>query len=128
MKRTTFIATLALAMCVVPAAFATNGYFVHGQGTISKSMAGAGVALPQEALDASTNPAAAAFVNAGYSAGVALFSPDRHYTVSGTPSGYPQTFGLTPGTVTSKSNYFPMPSIASNYRPSDRSAVAFSLV
>lgn len=113
----------ALVMAVAPAAFATNGYFLHGIGTASKAMAGASTALPQEALDVDTNPAGGVFVNGGYALSLALFSPDRQYTVTGNPSGYPQTFGLTPGTVASKSKFFPMPAAGFNFRPNDRSAV-----
>lgn len=117
------LATLFLAST----AFATNGYFLHGVGTASKAMAGASTALPQEALDSDTNPAGGVFVNSGYSLSLALFSPDRQYTVSGSPSGYPGTFGLTPGTVTSKSDYFPMPSVGWNIRPNAKSAVTVNL-
>src|SRR4051794_3578385 len=95
-------AVLALASPL----FATNGYFMHGIGTSSKALAGATTALPQEALDADTNPAAGVFVNNGYSLSLAIFNPDRQYTITGSPTGYPQTFGLTPGTVASKSKYF----------------------
>jgi len=91
-----------LLILVAPAAFATNGYFTHGQGTTSKALAGASTALTQEALDAETNPAAVAFLDSGYSASLALFSPDRSYTVSGAPSGYHGTFGMQQGTVQSK--------------------------
>lgn len=115
-------------LAVAPAALATNGYFTHGNGTLSKSMAGGGVALPREAMDTANNPAAAAFVRSGASASLALFSPDRQYTVSGDPTGYPQTFGLTRGTVESKSNYFPMPALALNYRPNDTTGLAMSVI
>lgn len=127
MSRTPVILTLGLALLLAPAAFATNGYFMHGIGTASKAMAGASTALAQEALDAETNPAAGVFVNRGYSVSLALFSPDRGYAVSGAPSGMPQTFGLTPGKVSSESKYFPMPSLGFNFRPSDRSAVTVNL-
>lgn len=112
-----------LAVAAAPAAFATNGYFLHGIGTSSKAMAGATTALPQEALDADTNPAAGVFVERGRSFSLALFSPDRQYTITGNPSGMPQTFGLTPGTVASESKYFPMPAAGFNFRPNDASAV-----
>jgi long-chain fatty acid transport protein len=127
MKRILTLAAL-FAIAVAPAALATNGYFTHGTGTLNKSMGGAGVALPQEAIDSANNPAAAVFLEHGYSASIALFSPDRSYSVKGNPSGYPQTFGLTPGKVASNSKYFPMPSVAGNFRPSETSAIAFSLL
>ncbi|HEY6844062.1 MAG TPA: hypothetical protein VI391_07835, partial [Thermoanaerobaculia bacterium] len=114
---------LLAALLVASPLFATNGYFLHGIGTASKAMAGASTALPVEALDTDTNPAAGVFVTLGYSLSLALFNPDRQYTITGNPTGYPGTFGLTPGTVSSKSNYFPMPTFGYNIRPNDRSAV-----
>lgn len=117
------LAIVFLAVLVSAPAFATNGYFLHGQGSANKAMAGAGTALPQEALDVETNPAAGAFLPWGYSVSLALFSPDRSYTVSGAPSGVPQTFGLTPGTVTSKSTLFPMPAFGINFKLDEKSAV-----
>ena len=127
MRKLTLIAAIAL-LAAAPAALATNGYFTHGNGTLSKSMAGAGVALPREALDTANNPAAAAFVDRSAEASLALFSPNRQYSVSGSPSGYPQTFGLTPGTVESKSNYFPMPALAMTFRPSETTGYAVSMI
>jgi long-chain fatty acid transport protein len=118
MKNLRVISILAiLALAITPAAFATNGYFLHGIGTSSKAMAGATTALAQEALDADTNPAAGVFVQPGHSFSLALFNPERQYTITGSPSGMPQTFGLTPGTVSSKSTLFPMPAIGFNFRP-----------
>lgn len=119
---------VVLLVLVAPAAFATNGYFTHGQGTTSKAMAGANTALSQEALDAEANPASIAFIDGGYSASLALFSPDRSYTVNGAPSGQPNTFGLQQGTVSSRSKYFPMPSFGFNIRTSPRDALAFNFV
>ena len=95
MKSRLFI--LAIALLAAVPALATNGYFLHGIGTGSKSMAGATTAFPLEALDADTNPAAGVFVNRGYSFSLAFFNPDRQYTVTGNPSGMPQTSG--PATV-----------------------------
>lgn len=124
MRNSRWVFALAvLVLAVAPAAFATNGYFLHGIGTGSKALAGATTALPQEALDADTNPALGVFVERGHSYSLALFSPDRQYTITGNPSGYPQTFGLTPGTVSSKSKYFPMPAFGINFRPNEVSAL-----
>jgi long-chain fatty acid transport protein len=127
MKKLTLVLAVAL-LAAAPAAMATNGYFTHGNGTLSKSMAGAGVALPREAMDTANNPAAAAFVERSGNASLALFSPDRQYSVSGDPSNYPQTLGLTPGTVESESNYFPMPALAMTFRPSDTTGFAVSMI
>lgn len=128
MKATRWMSLLAvLVLAAAPAAFATNGYFMHGVGTASKAMAGATTALPQDALDVETNPAAGVFLERGQTYSLAFFSPDRQYTVSGAPSGVPQTFGLTPGTVTSKSKYFPIPALGFHFRPNPVSAVTVNL-
>jgi long-chain fatty acid transport protein len=88
---------------------ATNGYFQHGIGPESKSMAGAGTALPMTSLSAVTNPAAAAYVGSRYEVGVSAFMPSVSYEVNGTPSGAPGTFGLTPGKIESDANFFAIP-------------------
>jgi long-chain fatty acid transport protein len=119
---------VALVCLLALPAFATNGYFTHGQGTASKAMAGANTALAQEPLDSETNPASAAFIDRGYTVSLALFNPQRQYTVTGNPSGVPTTFGLTPGTVKSKSEYFPMPAFGINYRPTAKDAFGVNFV
>jgi long-chain fatty acid transport protein len=126
-RNRSWIAVLSLLL-IAPGAWATNGYFMHGQGTLSKGMAGAGLAFPREALDLANNPAAAAFVGDAYSIELTLFSPDRQYTVEGAPSRQPQTFGLTPGTTSSKSKYFPMPALAWNRRVSETSGAGITVV
>lgn len=105
---------LAVAVSVPSAANATNGYFAHGYGTKNKGMAGAGVALPQDAMAAATNPAGMVWVGKRFDLGAALFSPRREYTVSGNPSP-PPAFGLSPGTVESDSDYFLIPHFAANW-------------
>lgn len=59
---------------------ATNGYSPTGFGTASKGLAGAGVALPLDAMTAATNPAAAVDVGSRVDAGIGLFAPDRGFT------------------------------------------------
>ncbi|HSN68260.1 MAG TPA: outer membrane protein transport protein, partial [Thermoanaerobaculia bacterium] len=125
MKRSLLLVTLALVALPL---FATNGYFAHGQGPANKAMAGAGSALPQDPLAATTNPAAIAFVDPGMILELALFNPNRSYTITGMPSGMQGTFGLAPGTVDSSSEVFLMPSLAGTWRPSDRFAFGLSAV
>ncbi len=116
--RSTFkhsLLAIAVAVVVAPtAANATNGYFAHGYGTKDKGMAGAGVALPQDAMAAATNPAGMVWVGKRFDLGAAVFSPRRQYTVSGNPSP-PPAFGLAPGTVKSDKNYFLIPHFAANW-------------
>jgi long-chain fatty acid transport protein len=60
------------------AAFATNGYFQHGYGLKAKGMAGVGIALPQDALAAATNPAGMVAVGSRVDFGVDWFRPVRN--------------------------------------------------
>lgn len=108
-------------------AAATNGYFAHGYSIESKAMGGAGVALPQGSLDASLNPALMAFVGTRAEISLSIFNPNREYTVSGNPSGFPGTFGLAPGTVKSDSNYFLVPALGFNWSLNNKTSVGLSL-
>ena len=87
------VLTVAL-IAIMPFAnvHATNGYFAHGFGTHYKAMAGAGVGLSLDALAPATNPAAAASVGKQVDVSLGLFNPNRSYTVTGNPSGYPGNF------------------------------------
>ena len=74
-------AVLALGAALIPA-HATNGYFSHGYGVKSKGMAGAGVALAQDAFSGANNPAQSAFAGDRYDVGVDLFMPEREMSRS----------------------------------------------
>jgi len=117
-----FVAMFSL----VASAYATNGYFAHGYSIKNKALAGAGVALPTDALTATTNPAGMVFVGDRVDAGLTLFMPSRKYTVKGNPSG-PPAFGLTPGTVKSGSGMFVIPSVGVNYMLNENSSAGVSI-
>lgn len=68
-------------------ALATAGYFQLGHGLKSKGMAGAGAALPQDALAAATNPAGMAWVGNRLDLGLEWFQADRGSRISGNNSG-----------------------------------------
>ena len=75
-----FTTAVAVAgICAAGSAFATNGYFTHGTGTKNKAMAGSGIALPEDAIDVTNNPAVAPFVGDQLVLGAALFGPKRKY-------------------------------------------------
>lgn len=79
---------LVVAGCLAPAfAHATNGYFSHGYGIKSKGMAGVGIALPQDAMAAATNPAGMVWVGNRMDAGLDLFMPRRESEISGNGAG-----------------------------------------
>jgi len=110
----TVLTVTLIAIMPFASVHATNGYFAHGFGTHYKAMAGAGVGLSLDALAPATNPAAAASVDKQVDVSLGLFNPNRGYTVTGNPSGYPGTFGLAPGKIESGSTSFPMPSAGIN--------------
>lgn len=103
-------AAVALALAS-GSAFATNGYFAHGYGTKSKGMAGAGVALPQDSLEAATNPAGMAHVGNRLDVGAAVFMPFRSYE-AGAPG--PSPINAVPGSVDSDREAFLVPHFGYN--------------
>jgi long-chain fatty acid transport protein len=106
--------TVALSLAA-PSAFATNGYFAHGYGTKNKGLSGAGVALPQDAMAAATNPAGMVFVGDRMDIGLAFFSPNREYTVSGASGPVaPPNFNLVNGTAESDNTLFYIPHLGYN--------------
>lgn len=121
------IALAAMAFALPVSLLATDGYFLHGYGTGQKGMAGAGVALLFGPMDAATNPASGVFSGPGLVFGVAAFSPDRQFEVTGSPSGYPGTFGLKPGTVASDSKWFPVPHFGVTWKLGDKAAFGLAM-
>ena len=112
-------------------AFATNGYFTHGNGTKNNSMAGAGIALPEDAIDVTNNPAVATEVGDQFVFGAALFSPIRKYSTTESlangmcsPQGCAITIG--PNNLESDSNYFIIPHISRSWQTDNNTAWALS--
>ncbi|MDD5249751.1 MAG: outer membrane protein transport protein [Rhodocyclaceae bacterium] len=85
----TKIAVLFAAAGLSASAFATNGYFAEGYGMKANGMAGVGIALPQDALAAATNPAGMVMVGDRLDAGLTWFKPVRGADISGTNSPGP---------------------------------------
>lgn len=80
------VAAVALAVTGALAAGtagATNGYFQHGYGIKAKGMAGVGIAFPQDALAAATNPAGMVNVGNRIDFGADLFRPVRSTQITG---------------------------------------------
>ena len=140
MKSKRNLATIVLAagaLSVSGAAMATNGYFTHGVGTQSKGMAGTGVGSNADmgAIMSASNPALGVFVTDQWEVGLAVFSPRRSYTAGesqlngqliqipgcdlSTPETAQQTclpsHTITPGTIDSSSEFFPIPYVAKNW-------------
>ena len=123
-KSVTLFAFCSLLAFAAPQAtlLASNGYFQLGTGTQSKGMGGTGVAILFGPAAPATNPAGIAMGSGGLDLGVGLFNPNRDYSITGNPSGYPGTFGLAPGKVTSDSLLFAVPH-AGYSRRLDKAAV-----
>jgi len=115
MKTALFSGAAGVAVGAVLAcapAQATEGYFSHGYGAVSKSMAGAGVATGFDAMSQVTNPASLTRVDSQFVVDLSVFSPRRESTV-GAPT--PTPFSVFPGTYESDNNYFLIPSLAGRY-------------
>jgi len=109
--------------------FATNGYFPHGIGTSNKAMAGAGMALPEQAISIVNNPAVAAFLGDRMDVGISVFMPNRKYvTFFGGNNGHNNAFSIGPAGVTidSDNDLFVIPEIARTRQLQNNSAFAWA--
>jgi len=132
-------AATAILFAASFSANATNGYFGHGYGTANKGLAGGGVALPQDAMIAATNPAGMVMVGDRIDAGAALFSPsDRGYEAGSSGAGgncnpltgqCPFTIGGPNGgqSITSSNDFFVIPHFAYNKMLSTDSSIGVSV-
>lgn len=82
MKFTHKLLPLAVALAASNA-YATDGYFAHGYGVKSQGMGGIGIALPQDALAAATNPAGMGLIGDRVDFGVTWFRPQREAEIVG---------------------------------------------
>lgn len=107
-SKTSVRVVIAAMTCVVAMqARATDGYFQHGYGIISKGMGGASTALANDTFGGATNPAKMVFVGNRVDAGLDLFSPLRSAERSGSAIGID-------GSADSDSNYFLVPEFGYN--------------
>ena len=95
------IVVTLFAVLASPLAQATDGYFSHGYGIKSKGMGGVGVALPQDALAAATNPAGMVAIGDRIDFGLDWFKPNRGSEFVGNTAGLAGTY-----TANDTSNFF----------------------
>lgn len=115
------LALAAVAYMILPGtAAATNGYFAHGYGTANKALGGAGVAFPQSAMQAATNPAGMVDVGERFDIGIEAFNPMRDYQSRNNP-----LFGSS--AQDSENEWFFIPHIGYNYMLSKTSSVGLTL-
>lgn len=81
--RLSAVALVLAGILAAGTAGATNGYFQHGYGLKAKGMAGVGIAFPQDALAAATNPAGMVAVGNRIDFGADLFRPVRSTQITG---------------------------------------------
>jgi long-chain fatty acid transport protein len=125
LKQKTRLATAIATLLLTTPLWATNGYFTHGIGTKNKGMAGAGLAMPEDAMSVANNPAAALANTGKYDLGIAVFSPLRHYRTSDSIyNGQGNTFTIGPNDIDSDNNYFYIPHMAGSWKIDDKSAWA----
>lgn len=125
LKQKTRLATAVVTLLLATPLWATNGYFTHGVGTKNKGMAGAGLALPQDAMSIANNPASALSNTGKYDLGIAVFSPLRHYDTSDSMyNGQGGTFTIGPNSIDSDNDYFYIPHMAGVWAINDVSAWA----
>ncbi len=113
---------------------ATNGYIPHGIGTASKAMAGAGTALPLDALSGLRNPAAMVHVGTRLDGELSAFMPNREYKANGdferppAPGVPPRAPSVPEGRESSENDFFLIPSFGVNWQIDERSSIGFSIV
>ncbi len=128
MKKIIFFSMCALIIVLPSIVTATNGYFAHGTGLINRSLAGAGVAFPQDAMAGATNPAGMAFIGNRFDIGAVLFKPDRDYSAGPSlANGNGGAFTIGPASENSGDENFIIPSFGINYMLNDRNAIGLSI-
>ncbi|MCB1763945.1 MAG: transporter, partial [Gammaproteobacteria bacterium] len=105
------VVVLAALLFSLPVA-ATNGYWSHGFGPKSKSIAGACVAMAFGGMCAATNPGSLAIVGNRLEFGVALFAPDRGFVADDLVPGAGDP--IPDGTYNSENDFFLIPHFAYN--------------
>ncbi|ROH84457.1 long-chain fatty acid transporter [Pseudomethylobacillus aquaticus] len=105
-------------------AHATNGYFAHGYGIKALGIGGVGIALPQDALAAATNPAGMALVGDRIDLGLTWFNPDRDVTLRNTAGGSGALDGRYDGNDT---EHFFIPEFGYNRVVSDQVTLGVSV-
>lgn len=117
---------IAASLCLPFSVEATNGYWSHGFGPKSKSMAGACVAMSFGAMCAASNPASLALVGNRLEIGAALFAPERGFTANDDAMSPPYG-SIPPGEYKSENDIFLVPHFAYNKMLDEVSSIGIAL-
>lgn len=127
-SRTLLFGALTLGVLVSADVLATSGYFSHGNGTKNKGKAGAGIALPEEAMSVVNNPAVAIEVAGLTDIGLAVLRPRSNYFSSPSDrNGQFGSFTIGPNEIDAESQYLLTPFFARSWALKDDSAFAVAL-
>ena len=121
-KRGMVLSLVVAGGLMSPLAQATNGYFAIGYGQKSVGMGGVGIALPQDALAAASNPAGMVWVGDRTDLGVEWFHPTRSSDIVG--NGIPGVDGHYDGSATQD---FFIPEFGYNRMVNDRTSLGVSV-
>ncbi|MCF6301330.1 MAG: outer membrane protein transport protein, partial [Proteobacteria bacterium] len=111
------------SLLLVQSALGTNGYNSHGIGTKNKAMAGAGIALPEQAISLANNPASLTETGDAFDVSASLFSPILNYkTTASQENGNFGAFTIGSDEQKSTRNYFIIPTVAKSWKIDDDSA------
>ena len=124
MKKCLFSFCCLLAWCIN--AHAINGFFNHGIGTKNKGMAGAGVALAEDAISGGLNPANLAHLGTRVDFGASIFAPKRGFTVHDNATD--SSNQIRPGYYKSKIDIFLLPQFGFNYQINEKSSVGLIVI
>lgn len=122
MKKSAILLSFAALGAATQTAWATNGYWSHGYGPKSKSMAGACVAMPLEGMCNAINPAGAVFLGNEMELDVSFFMPDHGFVAN-----HDGLRMIPPGEHESTKDLFLIPSFNYNYMLDADSAVSLTI-
>ncbi len=111
----------------VSSTFAANGAFDFGFSEITRGMAGAGSALPQDAVIAAINPAGMVEVGKRLDLGAEFYFPNMHYTATSVTGLSPANIAVAPGTVRSSETLFFLPDFGMNFPINHKSSFGVSV-
>lgn len=127
-KKFSCVGVVLLGILLSAEVLATSGYFSHGNGTKNKGKAGAGIALPEEAMAVVNNPAVAIEVAGLTDIGLAVLRPRSNYFSSPSDrNGQFGSFTIGPNEIDAESQYLLTPFFARSWGLQDNSAFAVAL-
>jgi long-chain fatty acid transport protein len=129
MKNRKLLKTISVStLLCASSAFAVNGAYDYGFSEITRGMAGAGSALPQDTLIAAINPAGMVDVGKRVDIGAILYFPTMSYDASAIPNpSQVSSVAAAPGRYYSSEKHFLLPDFGMNFPIDRKSAFGVSM-